>query len=141
MEKSYTISKMVQYEHTWIIEPSLLEPHCPRCEVVTGPAKWEINGCLGESQGTPGCTSCSGPYVQLVTNQAQAAMIGIREEGFDRKIYLPCDQYSLQSDQKLPLIVMDASSVSCTGRKKRRKIVSTFSMYVNISVDPKEVKS
>lgn len=142
MEKSYTISKMVQFEHTWIIEPSLLQPHCPRCEVVTGSVKWEINGCLGASQGTSECTSCSGPYLQLMTGPARAAMIGIREEGFDRKIYLPFDQYSVQSDEKLPLVVMDASSISNPGRRKRRKVVCTFSMYVNISVDRgKEVSS
>ncbi|KFB53965.1 hypothetical protein ZHAS_00022213 [Anopheles sinensis] len=132
---------MVQFEHTWIIEPSLLQPHCPRCEVVTGTVRWEINACLGGSQGTPGCTSCSGPFLHLVTGPSQTAMIGIREEGFDRKIYLPFEQYSLVSDEKLPLIVMDASSLSRPGRRKRRKVVCTFSMYVNISVDPTKISS
>uniref|UniRef100_A0A182IU76 Uncharacterized protein n=1 Tax=Anopheles atroparvus TaxID=41427 RepID=A0A182IU76_ANOAO len=136
IEKSCTISKMVLFEHTWIIEPSDLTPHCPRCEIVTGTVRWELNGCLGK-QGP--CVNCGGPYLKLVSEPPRAANITIHEEGLDRRIWLPLGQYTLQPNGKLHVAVMVDSNANDPGRRKRRKIVSTFSLYMNIFVDPAEV--
>uniref|UniRef100_A0A182VGN0 Uncharacterized protein n=1 Tax=Anopheles merus TaxID=30066 RepID=A0A182VGN0_ANOME len=90
MRKLYTISKMIQYEHTWIVEPSAFEAHCPRCEVLTGATKWELNCCTAGVQSAGDyayCSKCDDPYVKLLSDESQDVIIAVHEE-----VQMICEQ-------------------------------------------------
>ncbi|XP_035894089.1 uncharacterized protein LOC118504108 isoform X2 [Anopheles stephensi] len=140
MEKIYTISKMVKFEHTWIVEPSEFEPHCPCCEITTGTTKWLLNCCTnGDGHGQ--CSNCYGPYLILLAQPSKEAIICVHEEGLiDRKVFLERGKYTMDSQFKLPLHVFDGndgipSNVPAIRPKKRRKIITQINFYENITMN------
>ncbi|XP_040166358.1 uncharacterized protein LOC120902004 isoform X1 [Anopheles arabiensis] len=121
MRKLYTISKMIQYEHTWIVEPSAFEAHCPRCEVLTGATKWELNCCTDGVQSAGDyayCSKCDGPYVKLLSDESQGVIIAVHEVGMGRRVFLERDTYTLEPADKLSLMVKGSQHPSYEARLK-----------------------
>uniref|UniRef100_A0A182SY51 Uncharacterized protein n=1 Tax=Anopheles maculatus TaxID=74869 RepID=A0A182SY51_9DIPT len=141
MEKIYTISKMLKFEHTWIVEPSAFETHCPCCEVTTGTTKWLLN-CCTDGVGDRQCSECYGPYLILLSEQRKDAIISVYEEGAGRKVCLDKDRYRMESQTKLPLQILDSNdsipvdlAAAAQHRMKRRKIITEIHFYENITMN------
>ncbi|XP_053660376.1 uncharacterized protein LOC128709405 [Anopheles marshallii] len=143
MEKIYTISKMVKFEHTWIVEPSGFERHCPCCEITTGTTKWLLNCCTDVSDidgdGEVQCGKCYGPFIILLSERNKVAIISVSEEGTDRKVYLDSATYEMEPGKKMPLMIHNpydraSSSSYRLLQAKRRKIVTEINFYENITM-------
>lgn len=130
MERLYTNSKMVQFEHTWIIEPAAFSVPCPSCEVWTGDLQWLLNYCTAAGREVwldGACRSCTGPYLLLLSKPRRDAIVSVYEEGKGRRVHLSEGAYKFDPCMKVLLDVLDRN----TAQAKRRKIVTQIQFYEN----------